>query len=99
MDLSGGQREIVVEDIAGGGWDLQRQRDREREDLGLGFEEFSFNLKKKKKSNPANVFDLISIHMIIIFIQLKLINYFFLFRADVAFFNAKKHFLLLIQAT
>ena len=46
MDLSGGQREIVVEDIAGGGWDVQRQR--EREDLGLGFEEFSFNLKKKK---------------------------------------------------
>ena len=55
-------------------------------------------LKKKKKSNPANVFDLISIHMIIFFIQLKLII-FFLFRADVAFFNAKKHFLLLIQAT
>ena len=63
MDLSGGQREIVVKDIAGGGWDVQRQR--EREDLGLGFEEFIFNLKKKKKSNPANVFDPISIHMII----------------------------------
>lgn len=73
MDLSGGQREIVVEDIAGGGWDVQRQR--AREDLGLGFEEFSFNLKKKKKkSNPANVFDPISIHMIIFFIYLKLIN-------------------------
>ena len=94
MDLSGGQREIVVEDFAGGGWDVQRQR--EREDLGLGFEEFSFNLKKKKKSNPANVFDLISIHMIIFFIQLKLINYYFLFRADVTFFNVKKYFLLLI---
>ena len=63
MDLSGGQREIVVEDIAGGGQDVQRQREREREDLGLGFEEFSFNFKKK--SNPANVFDPISIHMII----------------------------------
>ena len=48
---------------------------------------------KKKKKNWACDF-----LFLIFFIQLKLIIFFFNLDADVAFFNAKKHFLLLIQA-
>ena len=40
MVLSGGQREIVVEDIAGGGWDVHTHTHTHREDLSLGLEEF-----------------------------------------------------------